>query len=105
MGGEGGGRPVAADADQAGSRWRLPAGPGREMTRQPGGPGGRRSLRPRGLRRRLVIAFVLGAAVSAGILAVASYVLVRQARLQGSLTPSEGQAREGLNLAANFPYP
>ena len=75
------------------------------MTRRPGGPAGRRSLRPRGLRRRLVIAFVLVAAVSAGILAVASYVLVRQARLQGSLTASEVQAREDLNLAANIRYP
>jgi len=60
------------------------------MTRQPGGPAARRRLlRPRGLRRRLVIAFVLMAAVSAGTLAVASYLLVRQARLQGSLTASE----------------
>jgi signal transduction histidine kinase len=77
------------------------------MTRQPGGPPGRRALRPRGLRRRLVIAFVLVAAVSAGTLAVASYLLVRQARLQGSLTASQIQAREDLNLAATPPitYP
>jgi signal transduction histidine kinase len=75
------------------------------MTRQPGGPQGRRALRPRGLRRRLVIAFVLVAAVSAGTLAVASYLLVRQARLQGSLTASEIQAREDLNLAANISCP
>jgi two-component system sensor histidine kinase MtrB len=60
----------------------------------------RGALRPRGLRRRLVIAVVLVAAVSAGILAVASYLLVRQARLQGSLTASQIQAREDLNLAA-----
>jgi signal transduction histidine kinase len=72
------------------------------MTRQPGGPPGRRALRPRGLRRRLVIAFVLVAAVSAGTLAVASYLLVRQARLQGSLNASEVQARQDLNLAENF---
>ena len=71
------------------------------MTRQPGGAAARRRLlRPGGLRRRLVIAFVLVAAVSAGILAVASYLLVRQARLEGSLTASEVQAREDLNLAA-----
>jgi signal transduction histidine kinase len=69
---------------------------------QPGGPATRRARRPRGLRRRLVIAFVLVAAVSAGILAVASYLLVRQARLQGSLNASEVQARQDLNLAANF---
>jgi two-component system, OmpR family, sensor histidine kinase MtrB len=76
------------------------------VTRQPGGPAARRgALRPRGLRRRLVIAFVLVAAVSAGILAVASYLLVRQARLQGSLTASQIQAREDLNLAYRIPYP
>ena len=78
------------------------------MTRQPGGPAARRRLlRPGGLRRRLVIAFVLVAAVSAGTLAVASYLLVRQARLQGSLTASEVQAREDLALAATPPisYP
>ncbi len=76
------------------------------MTGQPGGPAGRRGrLRPGGLRRRLVIAFVLVAAVSAGTLAVASYLLVRQARLQGSLTASEVQAREDLNLAATISYP
>ena len=78
------------------------------MTRQPGEPAARRRLlRPGGLRRRLVIAFVLVAAVSAGTLAVASYLLVRQARLQGSLTASEVQAREDLNLAATPPisYP
>lgn len=57
------------------------------------------------MRRRLVIAFVLVAAVSAGILAVASYLLVRQARLQGSLTASAAQAREDLNLAATISYP
>jgi two-component system sensor histidine kinase MtrB len=65
----------------------------------------RRLLWPGGLRRRLVIAFVLVAAVSAGSLAVASYLLVRQARLQGSLSASEAQAREDLNLAATISYP
>ena len=41
------------------------------MTRRPGSAAGRRGLlRPGGLRRRLVIAFVLVAAVSAGVLAV-----------------------------------
>jgi len=52
-----------------------------------------------------VIAFVLVAAVSAGALAVASYLLVRQARLQGSLSTSAVQAREDLNLAATITYP
>jgi two-component system sensor histidine kinase MtrB len=51
-----------------------------------------------------VIAFVLVAAVSAGSLAVASYVLVRQARLDGSLNASAAQAREDLSLAAAVTY-
>ena len=73
------------------------------MTRQPARAARRRGLpRPGGLRRRLVIAFVLVAAVSAGALAVASFLLVRQARLQGSLTASAAQAREDLNLAAGI---
>ncbi len=76
------------------------------MARQRIRPGGRRGwVRPRGLRGRLVIAFVLVAAVSAGALAVASYLLVRQARLDGSLTTSAVQAREDLNLAATITYP
>jgi signal transduction histidine kinase len=68
-------------------------------------PGGRRGWTRRGgLRRRLVVAFVLVAAVSAGALAVASYLLVRQARLQGSLTASAAEARQDLNLAATITY-
>jgi two-component system sensor histidine kinase MtrB len=68
-------------------------------------PGGRRRwIRPGGLRRRLVVAFVLVATVSAGALAVASYLLVRQARLHGSLTTSAVEAREDLNLAATITY-
>jgi signal transduction histidine kinase len=76
------------------------------MTRRPAGTARRRGLLwPGGLRRRLVIAFVLVAAISAGVLAVASYLLVRQARLEGSLTASSAQAREDLNLAAAITYP
>jgi two-component system sensor histidine kinase MtrB len=76
------------------------------VTRQSARVPGRRGLRrPGGLRRRLVIAFVLVAAVSAGALAVASYLLVRQARLQGSLSASAAQAKEDLNLAATITYP
>ena len=73
------------------------------MDRQPVRP--RRRFRPRGLRWRLIVAFVLVAAVSAGALAVTSYLLVRQARLEGSLTSSAVQAREDLNLAATITYP
>jgi signal transduction histidine kinase len=64
-----------------------------------------RWTRPGGLRRRLVVAFVLVAAVSAGGLAAASYLLVRQARLEGLLTTSAVQAREDLDLAAAISYP
>jgi two-component system sensor histidine kinase MtrB len=76
------------------------------MAGKPVRPGKRRGrIRPRGLRWRLIIAFVLVAALSAGSLAVASYLLVRQARLQASLTASAAQAREDLNLAARIAYP
>lgn len=75
------------------------------MNGQQDKPAGRRGLLGRaGLRRRLVIAFVLVAAVSAGGLAVASYLLVRQARLDGSLHASAVQAREDLNLAYEISY-
>src|SRR5689334_16015288 len=73
------------------------------MPRQPIRPRGRRGrIWPGGLRRRLVVAFVLVATVSAGALAVASYLLVRDARLDGSLTTSAAEAREDLNLAATI---
>ena len=78
------------------------------MARQPTRPRSRRGRRgriwPGGLRRRLVVAFVLVATVSAGALAVASYLLVREARLDGSLTASAAEAREDLNLAATITY-
>ena len=78
------------------------------MARQPNRPRDRRGRRgriwPGGLRRRLVVAFVLVATVSAGALAVASYLLVRDARLDGSLAASAAEAREDLNLAANLTY-
>jgi two-component system sensor histidine kinase MtrB len=59
----------------------------------------RRWVRPGGLRRRLVVAFVLVAAISAGALAIASFLLVRQARLQGSLNARAVEARQDLRLA------
>ncbi|HEY7324425.1 MAG TPA: HAMP domain-containing sensor histidine kinase [Streptosporangiaceae bacterium] len=71
------------------------------MTARRSEPGRLRGwLRAAGLRRRLILAFVLVAAVSAGSLAVASYLLVRQARLDGSLATSAVEARQDLNLAA-----
>ena len=47
---------------------------------------------------------MLVATVSAGALAVASYLLVRDARLNGSLAASAAAAREDLNLAAAITY-
>ncbi len=76
------------------------------MSRQLIRSGGRRGrIGSGGLRRRLVVAFVLVATVSAGALAVASYLLVRQARLDGSLAASAAEARQDLNLAASITYP
>src|SRR6266702_3957522 len=76
----------------------------RQPTRPRSRPGRRGRIWPGGLRRRLVVAFVLVATVSAGALAVASYLLVRDARLDGSLAASAAEAREDLNLAATITY-
>jgi two-component system, OmpR family, sensor histidine kinase MtrB len=54
---------------------------------------------PRGLRRRLVLTFVLVAAASAGTLAVASYLLVRQARLDALLAVGQAETADDLRLA------
>jgi signal transduction histidine kinase len=55
-----------------------------------------------GLRRRLTVTLVLVAGVSSGILALGTYLLVREARLQGSLDTAAEQARFSLVLAADF---
>ncbi len=57
---------------------------------------------PGRLRRRLTIAFVLVAGVSAGALALSSFLLVRQARLQDSLDRAESEARFRLVLTQEF---
>ena len=78
----------------------------RPRGRPRGQPTGQRKwIRPGGLRRRLVIAFVLVAAISAGALAIASFLLVRQARLQGSLNARAVEAKQDLLLAASIRYP
>lgn len=59
-------------------------------------------VRARGVRRRLTVAFVLVAAVSAGALAIGSYLLVRQARLNDSLSRAAVEARVDLGLAAGI---
>lgn len=57
-----------------------------------------------GLRRRLTVTLVLVAGVSSGILALGTYVLVRQARLQGSLNTAAEQARFSLVLAGGTDF-
>lgn len=54
------------------------------------------------LRRRLTIAFILVAGLSAAAVAVSSYVLVRQAWLEDSLQRAEQDARYQLALAGQF---
>lgn len=61
-----------------------------------------RHVRPGRLRRRLAIAFVLVAGISAGALAVGSYVLVRETRLADSLDRALTEARYDLVLAQTF---
>lgn len=57
---------------------------------------------PGRLRRRLVVAFVLVAGVSAGALAGGSYLMLRQARFDGSLQRAAADARYQLVLAGQF---
>ncbi|TCC00360.1 sensor histidine kinase [Micromonospora zingiberis] len=59
-------------------------------------------VRPGRLRRRLTIAFVLVAGVSAGVLAGGSYLLLRQARYDASLHAAAADARYRLVLAGQF---
>ncbi|GIJ26656.1 two-component sensor histidine kinase [Micromonospora qiuiae] len=60
------------------------------------------TVRPGRLRRRLTIAFVLVAGVSAGVLAGGSYLLLRQARHDASLHAAAADARYQLVLAGQF---
>jgi two-component system sensor histidine kinase MtrB len=63
-----------------------------------------RHVRAGRLRRRLAVAFVLVAGISAGALALASYLLVRQARLADSLDRAKAEVRYDLVLAqSSFP--
>jgi two-component system, OmpR family, sensor histidine kinase MtrB len=61
----------------------------------------RRVAAPRRLRRRLTVAFVVVAAVSAGVLAAGSYLLVQQGRLRDSANRSVSQARLNLIFAGD----
>jgi two-component system, OmpR family, sensor histidine kinase MtrB len=62
----------------------------------------RRGIAPGRLRRRLTIAFVLVAGLSAGALALGSFLLVRQTRLRDSLDRAKADAEFNLALAANL---
>jgi two-component system sensor histidine kinase MtrB len=63
----------------------------------------RERIVPRGrLRRRLTVAFMLAAGISAAALAAGSYLLVRDSRLDDSLDRSLEQARATLVLAATI---
>jgi two-component system sensor histidine kinase MtrB len=62
----------------------------------------RRTVAPGRLRRRLTLAFMLVAGISAAALAAGSYLLVRQARLDDSLDRSLEQARLNLVVGAEL---
>jgi signal transduction histidine kinase len=61
-----------------------------------------RDVSPGRLRRRLTIAFVLVAGVSAAVLALGVYLMVRQARLDGSVQQAGADARYHLIVARQF---
>ncbi|HEU4349564.1 MAG TPA: HAMP domain-containing sensor histidine kinase [Actinoplanes sp.] len=61
-----------------------------------------RDVRPGRLRHRLTVAFVLVAGVSAAVLAIGAYLMVRQAHLDGSLQTAAADARYQLILAQQF---
>jgi signal transduction histidine kinase len=61
-----------------------------------------RRIRPGRLRRRLAIAFVLVAGISAGSLAAGSFLLVRNARLADSLSRAKDAVTFQLRLAQSF---
>src|SRR5207244_3603482 len=92
--GEDRGRPgePAADPDRSGRG--LPAREGVAVHR-PVAP-------PRRLRRRLTVAVVLVAGLSAGALALGSFLLVRRARLQDSLDRAKAEATLDLRQAAGL---
>ncbi|MEV1146463.1 HAMP domain-containing sensor histidine kinase [Micromonospora sp. NPDC049799] len=60
------------------------------------------AVAPGRLRRRLTVAFLLVAGVSAGLLAGGAYLPLRQARFDGSLQQAAADARYQLVLAGQF---
>jgi two-component system sensor histidine kinase MtrB len=65
----------------------------------------RRHVAPGKLRRRLTVAFVLVAGISAGALAAGSFYLVRATRLRDSLDRGRAEALRDLRPARRFPAP
>jgi signal transduction histidine kinase len=63
----------------------------------------RRRIQTGRLRRRLTVAFVLVAGLSAGLLALGSFLLVRQARLRDSLDRAREEARFDVVQARGVP--
>ncbi len=76
---------------------------------EPSGDGTRRrrvrrgAVTPTRLRRRVAVAFVLAVGVATGVLAVGSYVVVRNARLDASANQSVHQTVVNLRYAINQP--
>jgi two-component system sensor histidine kinase MtrB len=62
----------------------------------------RRAVPPRGLRRRLTIAFTLAVAVSAAALAAGSYLVVRHNLRSDSVDSGSSQARRSLVVAPTY---
>lgn len=63
----------------------------------------RGAVTPTRLRRRVAVAFVLAVGVATGVLAVGSYVVVRNARLDASANQSVHQTVVNLRYATNQP--
>ena len=61
-----------------------------------------RDVSPGRLRRRLTVAFVLVAGVSAAVLAIGAYLMVREARLDGSVQQAAAETRYHLIVARQF---
>ena len=63
----------------------------------------RPEVAPTRLRRRVAVAFVLAVGVATGVLAVGSYIVVRNARLDDSATRAVRQTVVNLRYATNQP--
>ncbi|MFB9239412.1 ATP-binding protein [Plantactinospora siamensis] len=87
---------MSAVTDRPGQQPDRPAPPARGRAAATG------TVPPGRFRRRLTVAFVLVAGIAAALLAVGSYLLVRQARLADSLDQAGTELRYQLVLAGQF---